>query len=289
MNTEELISAFLKEFNPIGIGDPIGKLGPTSWEANDGIRYFPLSTWLWWGIVALLVFSFISYLLFFRHKAKATLLRRLIYSILLTVIPTVLVSGIGLAFSYYWGGPYAYENYRVPTEPADVLIWFSGSDDGAYFQDNYVRCRTQYPSLKENFRAALFNFSDIDEAIAYVQKLPQGCRVVVRGHSMGGAAAMRFATKCGYPIELLDTRDPTSWFGKSPAKPANVKYWRNVLPGEPDWDTPKEEHRGTNFWGNTNMANVFRSMGGPWNTCSDATNVVMSGMDHREVGENIDL
>ena len=116
----------------------------------------------------------------------------------------------------------------------------------------------------------------------------QGCRVVVRGHSMGGAAAMRFAQRCGYPIELLDTRDPTSWFGKRPAKPANVKYWRNVLPEESGWSIPEEQHHGTNYWGKTNMANVFRSMGGPWNHCDEATNVVMQGMDHREVGENID-
>ena len=289
MASEESIALFLKDFNPVSIGDPIGRLGRTAWELDDGVRYFPLSTWWHWGIIAFFVFAIVSYLYFFKYRAKMKMWRRIVFSAGFTVVSTALVAVIGLACSYYWGGPYAYENYQVPAEPADVLIWFSGSDDGAYYLDNYSRCRKQYPVVsRDEFRAALFNFSDIDKAVEYARRLPPGCRLVVRGHSMGAAAAMRFAQKCGYPIELLDTRDPTSWFGKCPAKPANVKYWRNVLPGETGWNIPEEQHHGTNYWGKTNMANVFRTMGGPWNHCDEATNVVMPGMDHREVGENID-
>ena len=107
---------------------------------------------------------------------------------------------------------------------------------------------------------------------------------------MGGSAAIRFVNKLPSYIEvlLLDTRDPTSWFGQKKDKPKNVIHWRNVLPGDAScWGNP-EEHRGTNFWGHLNMANVFMLMGRPWGICHGATNIIMQGKDHHEVGRNID-
>ena len=188
------------------------------------------------------------------------------------------------AASYYYGGPYNYGNYAVPTEPSDILIWFSGSDDGAYFMDNYARSIHEFGYNC----AALFNFRDIQQAILFAEKLPEGSRIIVRGHSMGASAAFRFAEMCQREILLLDTRDPTSWFNHPKSKPSNVVHWRNVLPGEPYPRVPESRHMDTFYFCNFNMANVFRLMGRPWNQCNGALNLILPACDHHDVGENID-
>ena len=262
-------------FRPVVIGDPI---------TGAEYRYVAESSCWTWGVTTAVI-CFIASVAFLKFKRKeATIKRKNIFALSLTLIPALIAFGTGYAASYYFGGPYNYENYAVPTEPSDILIWFSGSDDGAYFMDNYAR------SIREfGYNCvALFNFRDIPQAVQFAEKLPENSRIIVRGHSMGASAAYRFAQKCKREILLLDTRDPTSWFNHPKSKPANVIHWRNALPGEPFLRIPESRHEDTNYFCGFNMANVFRWLGGPWEICNGAINLILPAYDHADVGENID-
>ena len=136
-------------------------------------------------------------------------------------------------------------------------------------------------------RVALFNFTDVAQAVAYASRLPDGSRIIVRGHSMGGASAVKFCQAYLGKILLLDTRDSTSWFGHVNEKPSNVCYWRNVLPEDTRLFSTHPEHPQTNYWGRLNMANVFRLLGRPWNTVHGADNRLLPGADHHECGNNL--
>ena len=105
---------------------------------------------------------------------------------------------------------------------------------------------------------------------------------------MGASAAFHFAQKCNREILLLDTRDPTSWFNHPKAKPPNVVHWRNVLPGESALRVPESRHLDTNYFFNYNLSNLFRNLGAPWGCCNGAVNLLLTGFDHHDVGENID-
>ena len=103
---------------------------------------------------------------------------------------------------------------------------------------------------------------------------------------MGGSAAIKFVNRLPKHISvlLLDSRDPTSWFGHIDKKPDNVRFWRNVLPGDAKVFTPEDKHKNTNYFGSMNAANIFMMLGRPWGTCSGAQNIVMPNGDHHEVG-----
>jgi hypothetical protein len=262
-------------FRPVVIGDPI---------TGAEYRYVAESSCWTWGITTAVICLMAS-IVFLKFKRKeATIKHKIIFAVCWTLIPTLIAFGAGYSASYYFGGPYNYENYAVPTEQSDILIWFSGSDDGAYFMDNYARSIHEFGYNC----AALFNFRDIPQAIQFTEKLPKGSRIIVRGHSMGASAAYYFAEKCQREILLLDTRDPTSWFNHPKSKPVNVMHWRNVLPSEPFLRTPESRHMDTFYFCGFNMANVFRWLGGPWGMCDGAVNLMPSACDHHDVGENID-
>ena len=262
-------------FRPVVIGDPI---------TGAEYRYFPKSScWTCFGLTAIVCAAASWFIVKKRHR-RASCKKQIAFIVFCTILPACLAYAMGYAASYYFGGPYNYGNYAIPTEPNDILIWFSGSDDGAYFMDNYAR------SIREfgYDHAALFNFRDMRQALQFAEKLPDGSRIVVRGHSMGAAAAAHFCQKCNREILLLDTRDPTSWFNHLKTKPSNVIHWRNVLPGEPFLRTPESRHMDTFYFCGFNMANVFRWLGGPWGIRDGAVNLIPSACDHHDVGENID-
>ena len=276
------IHDLLRSFEPIEIGDPIGPYG----DYMLG-RYYPRASAPYFGYalcggaLALLLSAAWQ----FRPKNRGRRLRRKVIIVALWTLPAALLAlGVRFALAFYWGGPYDYANYRVPEHPADVLIWFSGSDDGAYYQDNYERACHEFGAR----RVALFNFSDMDAALAFAAKLPPGSRLVLRGHSMGASAAAKFAARCGREILVLDTRDATSWFGKIRRKPPNVTHWRNVLPEVRSPFDSKANHPGTNYICGLNMANVFMWMGGPWGPVEGAVNLRLEGLDHCEIGDDID-
>ena len=269
------IHDIILNFRPIVIGDPI---------TGAEYRYVAESSCWTWGITTAVI-GLVGAIVFLKFKRKeATIKRKIIFALSWTLIPALIAFGAGYSASYYFGGPYNYGNYAVPTEPSDILVWFSGSDDGAYFMDNYARSIHEFGYNC----AALFNFRDIQQAIQFAEKLPEGSRIIVRGHSMGASAAFRFAEMCQREILLLDTRDPTSWFNHPKSKPANIAHWRNVLPGEPYPRVPESRHMDTFYFCNFNMANVFRLMGRPWNQCNGALNLILPACDHHDVGENID-
>lgn len=278
-NAEELqtIAEIIKNFHPIYIGDPMGDLGDT--------HYFsPHTSWIL-AVVALLLAIPLVWFLTRRLRERKTLRRALRIGV--PAVITAFAFAVGLAMHYYWGGPFNYSAYAIPSAPADVLIWFTGSDDGAYgcqyMESNYIR---SYEQFGYN-RSALFNFSDIDQALTYADKLPKGSRIMLRGHSMGASSALRFAQRYQGDILLIDSRDPTSWFGKINDRPANVAHWRNVLPEHSEIMMPKAPDTLSNYWGPFNMANVFRWLGGPWETCDGAANVMIPGSDHHTVGNNL--
>ncbi|MBR4901226.1 MAG: hypothetical protein IKZ46_09825 [Victivallales bacterium] len=269
------IHDIILNFRPVVIGDPI---------TGAEYRYFPKSAcWTCFGLTAIVCAAASWFMMKKRHR-RASCKKQTAVIVSCTILPACLAYAMGYAASYYFGGPYNYENYAVPTEACDVLIWFSGSDDGAYFMDNYAR------SIREfgYDRAALFNFRDMTQALQFAEKLPDGCRIIVRGHSMGAAAAAHFCQKCNREILMLDTRDSTSWFNHLKSKPSNVIHWRNVLPSEPFLRTPESRHMDTFYFCGFNMANVFRWLGGPWGLRDGAVNLMPSACDHHDVGEAID-
>ena len=271
----EEIHDIVLNFRPVVIGDPI---------TGAEYRYFPKSScWTCFGLTAIVcaIVSCVFIKIRLRNIARK---KKVIICILCTFLPAGFAYATGYAASYYFGGPYNYENYFVPKEPCNVLIWFSGSDDGAYFMDNYARSIHEFGYNC----AALFNFRDMRQALQFAEKLPDGCCIMVRGHSMGAAAAAHFCQKCNRKILLLDTRDPTSWFNHLKSKPSNVIHWRNVLPSEPFFRTPESRHMDTFYFCGFNMANVFRWLGGPWGICDGAINLMPSACDHHDVGEAID-
>ena len=263
------------KIRPVVIGDPI---------TGAEYRYIAESSCWTWGITTTVICLTASFVFLKFKRKEATKKRKIIFCVCWTFIPAFIAFGAGYSASYYFGGPYNYENYVVPTEPSDILIWFSGSDDGAYFMDNYARSIYEFGYNC----AALFNFRDIPQAIQFTKKLPKGSRIIVRGHSMGASAAFYFAEKCQCEILLLDTRDPTSWFNHPKSKPANVVHWRNVLPESHHPLVSESAHMDTYYFYKLNMANVFRWLGRPWNQCHGALNLILPACDHHDVGENID-
>ncbi len=262
-------------FRPFLVGDSIGPYGDTyyvSFQAVFGI-----------ALIAVLVAATMAWL--FTRRLKTAALRWVI-RIISAIYVGIASIAIGTAAHFYYGGPYCYENYRVPEHPADIVIWFSGSDDGAYGSQyaytNYHRAKAQFG----HNRTALFNFRDINQALAYASRLPKGSRLIVRGHSMGGASAVRFAQRFKGDIIMLDTRDSTSWFGHIKEKPACVRIWRNILPEDKRLLSMHEEHPTTNYWGPLNMANVFRLLGRPWDTVKGAENLLLPRADHHECGND---
>ena len=263
-------------FKPFIVGDSIGPYINTYYVST-------LAAYISASIAFVLSFCVI-WLLTRRMIRKV---RRRVLRAALPVAAGVLALAVGTAAHFYYGGPYCYENYRVPDKPSDIVIWFSGSDDGAYgchyLFSNYYRAIEQFGPN----RVALFNFRDIDQAIVYASKLPEGSRLIVRGHSMGGASAVRFAQRFKGEILMLDTRDLTSWFGHIEEKPANVQYWRNIQPEDERLFSTYEEHSSTNYWGSLNMANLFRFLGRPWGIIKGADNVILPRADHHECGNNL--
>lgn len=269
------IHEIIQNFQPVVIGDPI-----TAAE----YRYFSKWCCLIWPIFTAIVCSLATAILTKHKWQEIPFKQKRSIVILYIVCPSIVTCISGYASSYYFGGPYNYKNYTVPMEPSDIVVWFSGADDGAYFKDNYARSAREFGQD----RAALFNFRDISKALKFAEKLPQGCRIIVRGHSMGAASAFRFAKKCNREILILDTRDPTSWFGKPKSKPSNVIHWRNIIPYDTHPCARECHHEDTYYFAIFNMANIFRWLGRPWDSCNGAVNIYLFGFDHHDVGENID-
>lgn len=271
----------LRYFRPFPVGDTVGTL--------DTSYYFPWSTpWLWTVPVFLLTLTLAILVFPGKHNnPNRRLAKAIAKSLLLVLLPTAFTIAVGMAAIPYWGGPFFYANYRVPATPADVVIWFAGSDDGAYgvhfLESNYGRAYFQFGYN----RTALFNFSDLDKALHYARQLPMGSRLIVRGHSMGAATAVHFALQTQHKIILLDTRDATSWFNKINKKPQNVLYWRNILPQTTSITAPAHQFPTSNYIGPFNMANVFRLLGRPWGHCDGATNIILPNNDHHTTGNNL--
>ncbi len=249
----------LAEIQPFRVGDAIG---------GERTRYFGTST-KWWctgiGVAGISVASF-----FFPPAAFG--------------IPVVagLGYGTGCALEAYYGGPYDYSAYRIPEGPELVVFWFSGADEGAFAARDYIFAKKVFGDEC----VAMFNFSDVDKALTYAEKLPSGTQLIVRGHSMGGSSAVKFVKRLPRHLSvlLLDTRDPTSWFGHVKKKPDNVQFWRNVLPGDARIFTPEEGHLRTKYIGGMNAANIFMMLGRPWGICPGAQNIVFPKGDHHDVG-----
>lgn len=273
----QTIAQELRDFRPFPVGDPIGNLADTH---TVSLTAATLATFAVAAAALLLVWL--------HARRRGWSRRRLLRRTPLAVLPSALLTLLALVSAhYYYGGPFNYAGYAVPERPADVLIWFAGADDGAYAcvyaESNYWRALEQFGPA----RAALFSFADLPQALDYARRLPQGSRLVVRGHSMGGATAIRFARQSPHDILLLDTRDATSWFGHAHERPPRVRHWRNVLPADTALLAPRDAHPNTNYWGSLNMANVFRLLGRPWGRLDGAANLLIPGADHHEVGNNL--
>ncbi|HRK42735.1 MAG TPA: hypothetical protein PLH11_06830 [Gemmobacter sp.] len=107
----------------------------------------------------------------------------------------------------------------------------------------------------------------------------QGQKIVLVGHSMGGAKAHAVSKRlsdAGHEVELLVTLDPVFHRGAQP-KPARVKTWRNIYV---DYERAA---------GSVGSANFIARRGGPWQNCPGAdTNTIFWRVDefaHAYAGE----
>ena len=123
------------------------------------------------------------------------------------------------------GYQYDYESYKIPQEPGDVVIAFSGARQGP---GNGLDQALSSRYGKNNY--AIFRPVDTDKAIQFAKKLPVGSKIYVEGLSHGGAAALKFA-QAGIPIQRLITYDAVAHFSKPQIVPANIKKWYNIISG----------------------------------------------------------
>ena len=138
------------------------------------------------------------------------------------------------------GSKYNYMGYKVPTQPRDIVIAFTGAESGAHRGRKNRDNDMDVADLDRRYgrgRYALFNHNDVDEAKEFLLNLPPGCRIRIQGHSWGGQAAYklaRFASENGVPIDRLDTIDPVGFDPESSihGKPDLVKTWDNHLPSK---------------------------------------------------------
>lgn len=298
------IRNIINEFKPYEIGNPLGN------DENNLMdkRYFNQNTRWWCTLITSGISVICLYILWICHKklhlfkektsrqnnikTKIIKYHYILFSSFFTLLLAGLGYGIGCGLEAYYGGPFDYAAYSIPEEPVDIVFWFSGADEGACGHKDFgTHCDYCYAATEFGYEhVAMFNFSDVDEALEYARKLPDGTRLIIRGHSTGASSAIRFVHKLPANIKvlLLDTRDPISWLGRNKEKPSNVLYWRNVLPGDAHVIGKKDQHEGTKFIGRINCANLDMVIGGPWGICHGATNIILQGKDHHEVGRNID-
>lgn len=138
------------------------------------------------------------------------------------------------------GSRYNYMGYKVPTQPRDVVIAFTGAESGAHRGRRKRDDDMDVADLDRRYgrgRYALFNHNDLDEAKEFLMNLPPGCRIRIQGHSWGGQAAYslaRFASDNNVPIDRLDTIDPVGFSPEASihGKPELVKTWDNHLPSK---------------------------------------------------------
>lgn len=241
-------------FSPVYIGDPL-KMSKSAKPFRQGEALMTAATWMGGSL-------FFGYLLKLLNKATITDLEKKTdptnifkndpegldqYKKNSTLINFGRLGSAGLAgygssaISQIIGGQrYNYMGYKVPTQPRDVVIAFTGGASGAHRGKKKRDNDMDVADLDRRYgkgRYALFNNQDMDEAKEFLMNLPKGCRIRIQGHSYGGPAAYklaRFASENGVPIDRLDTLDPV---GLDPemklhGKPALVKTWENHLPSK---------------------------------------------------------
>lgn len=138
------------------------------------------------------------------------------------------------------GSKYNYMGYKVPAQPRDIVIAFTGAESGAHRGRKNRDNDMDVADLDRRYgrgRYALFNHNDVDEAKDFLMNLPPGCRIRIQGHSWGGQASYklaRFASENGVPIDRLDTIDPVGFDPEASihGKPELVKTWDNHLPSK---------------------------------------------------------
>ena len=105
-------------FRPVIIGDPI---------TGAEYRYIAKSScWKWGGLTAV-IFAVTSCLFVKKRLSKISRKRKILFGLFCTFLPASLAFAIGYAASYYFGGPYNYENY---SSCGDSVLRYSWNEKG---------------------------------------------------------------------------------------------------------------------------------------------------------------
>lgn len=235
-------------FNPVYIGDPLklaGKHNRISQREALGSAGVFTGGMLFWGLVHKAMMNAIDK----RHpnetpvsdakQADVDKANR-IYNALKLLSAVGVGYGSNVISQILRGSKYNYMGYKVPTQPRDVVIAFTGAESGAHRGVKNRDNDMDVADLDRRYgkgRYALFNNNDMDEAKDFLMNLPQGCRIRIQGHSYGGPSAYalaRFASENGIAVDRLDTIDPVGYDPEMSihGKPELVKTWDNHIPSK---------------------------------------------------------
>lgn len=240
-----------RPFAPAYIGDPL-KLAPTTKNVNQKEALMASGVFtggmLFWGLVHKAIYD--NFVLMGNtpdpmvNLSPAERERAKTADKVYNALKFLTAAGVGYFSSVLGqtlhGSRYNYMGYKVPSQPRDVVIAFTGAESGAHRGRNSRYDDMDVADLDRRYgkgRYALFNNNDVAEAKEFLLNLPKGSRIRIQGHSYGGQAAYtlaRFASDNDIPVDRLDTIDPV---GFSPemslhGKPRLVKTWENHLPSK---------------------------------------------------------
>lgn len=235
-------------FNPVYIGDPLKLAGRTK-RINQGEALGSAGIFtggmLFWGLVHKAMMDSIMegrdpYEAVPPEKRPSVEKADRIYNALKLLTAVGVGYGSSVVSQLARGSRYNYMGYKVPNQPRDVVIAFTGAESGAHRGEKRRDNDMDVADLDRRYgrgRYALFNHNDVDEAKEFLMNLPKGSRIRIQGHSWGGQAAYRlarFASENGVPVDRLDTIDPVGFSPEASlhGKPALVKTWDNHLPSK---------------------------------------------------------
>ena len=153
------------------------------------------------------------------------------------------ISTVKQNFVQFTGGKKHPSVYRAPLKPVSdpkaqaqtYVVYFSGAGQHGNINDYQHAVDRAKP---ESDKIIVAGWDQAQQMIPQIQGLRPQDKVIVVGHSAGGAEAIRFAQKVGRPIQKLITLDPVQLNPATRLKyalfgvkmPQYVKTWQNHLP-----------------------------------------------------------
>lgn len=200
--------------------------------------------------------------------------------------PTLIImTMIGMILGAYWpvfrhnammelAGHFIEEpDYYVPEIIADSLVWQKNEDDNVvlFYAAGALPTPGGFPS--ENYadlppNTFVFAHCDEKKIARAIDAVPAGFRVILLGHSTGGATALRAAHMTKRKIDWLLIMDGiemdflSKYIYRNCGKPASVDLWQNMLPR--NWqmlDRSKLTNDDSDYWATGNPLRMMQIKG----------------------------